>query len=386
MILIAFLYFITSQQKSPIEHFDESKINTKQFAEDRLKEFNYPYYTPYLEKYFQKINFKDYKQIQLQNDGRIFCSVASYRDKQCPLTVHDMIMKAKDPSRLVICVCQQNDPSDVDCFDSYDSKGAVIKRIVLTDKDARGPCWARYLIQQEWTGEEYFLQIDSHMRFVQDWDQKCIDDLNKLPLKSCLTNYVGNFDLNTGETDKPRELRGPLRVDNKSTSELDGFFRINSGFISYAEGPILSYAWSACFSFSRSDIIIDAPYDPYTPYLFFGEEMDIWARMFTRGWYTYSPSVPICFTSFDRDYRPTFWENPDQAGGEFLSRLRLYYRFGYLNDIAPELKIDLDYFSLGNKKTWTDFLNFCLNEPYFNNNMVNDYTELHREQNIMNGY
>ena len=114
--------------------------------------------------------------------------------------------------------------------------------------------------------------------------------------------------------------------------------------------------------------------------------MDIWARMFTRGWYTYSPTVPICFTSFDRDYRPTFWENPDQAGGEFLSRLRLYYRFGYLNDIAPELKIDLDYFSLGNKKTWTDFLNFCLNEPYFNNNMVNDYTELHKEQNIMNGY
>jgi len=128
---------------------------------------------------------------------------------------------------------------------------------------------------------------------------------------------------------------------------------------------MLSYGWGACFSFSKSNILHDAPYDAYTQFLFFGEEMDIWARMYTRGWYVYAPSTPICFTSFDRSYRPTFWENPDQGDTEYLCRLRLYYRFGYLKDIPEELKIDINNYNynLGPEKTWHQFLSFCLDEP-----------------------
>ena len=32
---------------------------------------------------------------------------------------------------------------------------------------ATGPCAARSMAQQLWMGEEYVLQIDAHMRFVQ---------------------------------------------------------------------------------------------------------------------------------------------------------------------------------------------------------------------------
>lgn len=32
---------------------------------------------------------------------------------------------------------------------------------------ATGPCAARSMAQQLWAGEEYVLQIDAHMRFVQ---------------------------------------------------------------------------------------------------------------------------------------------------------------------------------------------------------------------------
>jgi hypothetical protein len=310
-----------------IENFDESKIKIAEFAQTKIKEFNYEHYQVYMDKYFKKINTIDLKTIPLQKNGLVFCSVASYRDKQCPLTVSDMINKAKNPQNLVICICQQNDPVDISCFGSYDLKGAKIKSIILSDKDARGPCWARYLTQQEWRGEQYFLMIDSHMRFAQDWDQKCIDDLNVLPPKSCLTNYVSNFNLETGLPDETNQLRGPLKIQNKETSEYDGFFRVNSDFIDESDKPMLAYGWGACFSFSEGNLLHDAPYDPYTPFLFFGEEMDIWARMYTNGWKVYAPSVPICFTSFDRSYRPTFWENPDQGPCEFLCRLRLYYRF-----------------------------------------------------------
>src|ERR1700761_9231906 len=49
----------------------------------------------------------------------IFVSVASYRDPECPLTVFDCLEKAKCPLRVVIGVCQQNYPVDVDVMEGY---------------------------------------------------------------------------------------------------------------------------------------------------------------------------------------------------------------------------------------------------------------------------
>ena len=370
-IIIAFSIFIILFYLLNVENFDESKITTNKHAQEKINEFDYNKYKPYIEKYFKKINFIDLKTIPVNNNELIFCSVASYRDKQCPLTVMDMIKKAKNPQNLVICINQQNDKNDVDCFDKQDYKPANIKFIKLSYTDARGPCWARYLIQQVWCGEQYFLQIDSHMRFVQDWDQKCIDQLSVLPDKSCLTNYVSNFNLEQGKPDEHNQLRGPLTIVNKETSSFDGFFRVNSNFITLADKPMIAKGWAACFSFSKSDLLHDAPYDPYTPFLFFGEEMDIWARMWSRGWTVYAPSEPICFTSFDRSYRKTFWEHPDQKATDTLSRLRLYYKFGYLNDIHPSLKIDLEHFDLDKTKTWQQFLEYCLDDDKKNDDDKN---------------
>ena len=358
-----------------IENFDESKITLKEFATNKIKEFNYDFYSPYIEKYFKPMKIINLKSIPVINNGLIFCSVASYRDRQCPMTVKDMIDKSKDPSKLVICICQQNNTDvDDDCIKNYaNEKNVKIKIIRLSDKEARGPCWARYLIQQEWRGEEFFLQVDSHMRFMQDWDYHCLENLKMLPEKSCLTNYPSDFNLEAGEPDKNNPLRGGLFIVNKESHEHDGFFRINSDYVKKLDKPELARGWGACFSFSKSNILHDAPYDPYTPYLFFGEEMDIWARMYTNGWYLYAPTEPICFTSFDRSYRPTFWENPDQAHGEYLSRLRLYYRFGYLKNIPEELKIALEYYDLGPEKTWDEFMKFSLDdlEPTYTSNNQN---------------
>ena len=90
--------------------------------------------------------------------------------------------------------------------------------------------------------------------------------------------------------------------------------------------PMKSKGWSGCFSFSSSQIIHDAPYDPNTPFLFFGEEMDIHARLWTRGWNMYVPHVPICFTLFDRSYRKTFWEHKDCKRIGQISRDTVYKR------------------------------------------------------------
>ena len=47
-----------------------------------------------------------------------------------------------------------------------------VREIQIPWHEATGPCKARHLAQQLWNGEEFYLQIDSHMRFVPGWDTK----------------------------------------------------------------------------------------------------------------------------------------------------------------------------------------------------------------------
>jgi [Skp1-protein]-hydroxyproline N-acetylglucosaminyltransferase len=230
-----------------------------------------------------------------------------------------------------------------------------LKLLTMNSNDACGPCWARYLIQQYWQGEQYYLQVDSHTRFVKDWDLLLKDTIKSLPIKSCLSNYVSTFNIDTGKVDKS-PLRGPMYVSEFDYH--DKFCRFNTKYIkdgSMAKSEI-SKGWSGCFSFSSSQIILDAPYDPYTPFLFFGEEMDIYARLYTRGWLMYVPHIPICFTLFDRSYRKTFWEHPDCKEVAQLSRTRLYDRFGWQDNVNSSVLKDKKIYDLGKQRTMKQFM------------------------------
>ena len=44
----------------------------------------------------------------------------------------------------------------------------------IPSDQATGPCWARGVAFSLWRGEDYFLQIDSHMRFRPGWDSYLI--------------------------------------------------------------------------------------------------------------------------------------------------------------------------------------------------------------------
>jgi hypothetical protein len=362
ILIVVYILYI---ENLDIEYFDNEDnaiediytISKKKYEEYITKP---DMYDQYIEKYFKKIDYIDLEKITINNDNKIFVSVASYRDPQCLLTVHDLINNATNPENLVIIICQQNDDEDSDCLMDFDYKNAIVKIMRLKNTEAKGPCWARFLIQQEWTGEEYYCQFDSHTRVVKDWDQKCIQELNKLKNingtdKICLSNYVSTYDVLTNTIDT-NNLRGPMFIE--SVDQDDGFFRFNSNFVDFIL-QTKSNGWSGCFSFSSSKILHDAPYDPYTPFLFFGEETDIYCRLYTNNWLLHVPTIPICYTVFDRSYRKTFWENHDQEPVSFLSKLRLYYRFGLISDLPKPLIKDIKKFSLGKNKTFDNFLTYC---------------------------
>jgi hypothetical protein len=61
----------------------------------------------------------------------------------------------------------------------------------------------------------------------------------------------------------------------------------------------------------------EVPYDPHLPFLFFGEEISMAVRMWTRGWDLFAPDGHVVFHRWARAYRSTFWEVP---GGAELKR------------------------------------------------------------------
>ena len=110
----------------------------------------------------------------------IFVSVASYRDKACNDTIKGLFDNADNPKNVYVGICQQNnEDEDQDCKTGYEDNPNV-KIIIIPHYEAKGPTYARWLCSTLADGEEYFLQIDSHTKFVKGWDTKCINMIKDL--------------------------------------------------------------------------------------------------------------------------------------------------------------------------------------------------------------
>ena len=65
-----------------------------------------------------------------------------------------------------------------------------IKIIKLHYSKAQGPTYARYLITQLINNEDFFMQIDSHTRFYNNWDEIAITYLKEFyDEKAIITNF-----------------------------------------------------------------------------------------------------------------------------------------------------------------------------------------------------
>ena len=135
-----------------------------------------------------------------RDDNSIFLSVAAYRDENCINTLNWAYEKAKDPSNLFVGLVQQNCHQncigaetdegefeqvgpDEDCYEAF-CKGYMnaycsnIRTLEVDEPESLGPYAARYMASKLWDGEQWFMQIDAHMTFAQDWDARCVSQPN----------------------------------------------------------------------------------------------------------------------------------------------------------------------------------------------------------------
>lgn len=240
----------------------------------------------------------------------IFIQIASYRDPQLLPTIKDCLKNAKHPERLIFSIAWQH--SITDEWDNLDEfKNDPRFKIVDVDyKDSKGTCWARNLLQQNYSGEKYTLQLDSHHRFVYHWDSKLIRMIKNLQKKGhkkpLLTAYAPSFD---PDNDPGNRVNIPWKM-NFDKFTLSGVVLFLPSAIDNHKSltsPIPTAFYSGHFCFTLGQFVTEVPHDPN--YYFTGEEISISVRAFTWGYDLFHPHKIILWHEYTRKKRRKQWDD-----------------------------------------------------------------------------
>jgi hypothetical protein len=249
---------------------------------------------------------------------KIFISIASYRDPELQWTIKSAIQNANNPDNLYFGIVHQGLDSEIFNFEE-------IKNISVTKmhpKEARGAGYARAKAMDLYSGQEYFLQVDSHTRFAPGWDSTSIDQLNRAKnisghSKVILSYFPAPFEpernggmhlITNSEKVKPYPTRQKISLNKRKQWTAERFeFEDKT-----KENPELSQTVLGGFMFSDGSIVKEVPYDPEIS--FFGEEICFAMRSWTRGWDIYSPSKNIIYHFYSRGGYNKIWKDRNLRG------------------------------------------------------------------------
>ena len=284
----------------------------------------------------------------------IFIQIAAYRDPQLLPTLKDMIEKAAKPENLRIGVCWQHSKNDVwDNLDEYknDSRFRIIDINYL---ESKGVCWARNSIQQLYDNEAYTLQLDSHHRFLQNWDFeliKMVKDLQKKKYKKpLLTGYIPSFD---PDNDPAARIQEPWKMNFDRFIPEGAVFFLPASFDTWdsREEPLPARFYSAHFCFTVGEFAKEVQHDP--DYYFHGEEISVAVRAYTHGYDLFHPHKVVCWHEYTRKGRKKQWDDDKEWGkrNEYchLKNRKLFEMDGEKRDI------DFGKYGFGEVRSLNDY-------------------------------
>lgn len=265
-----------------------------------------------------------------KDDGSIYLSVVSFRDEFCTETLKEAFNKAKNPDNLFIGLVQQNCEGekcrrgnkvgpDPDCYNLFCSSttgkkycnDGQLRLLKMKETSSLGPYMARYFASKLWMGEQWYMQIDSHMSFIQNWDALSIQMLAQAPSdKPVISHLPPPMTSNLQEKIEiaASRLCGPIFA----TSDIEGQIVRLEGSYNYdrvkIDIPRFAPFVAAGYLIAHSGMLRDVPFDPFLPYLFLGEEILLSARLWTSGYDIFSPTISLVGHHYERNQQPKFWE------------------------------------------------------------------------------
>jgi hypothetical protein len=291
----------------------------------------------------------------------LFVSIASYCDPVLPFTLQRALATAAAPQRLHFGVVDQ---SPADTARVAAPGGARLSQVRIDVADARGPCWARAIAMSLYDGEEWFLQLDSHMDFDAGWDERLIEQAVSLgaPQRGLvISSYPDAFRFVDGQAVRQPTTSSVLAQVVKAGT----VFAPEHPVLSFEAHPVDSDAPLPAFHigagclFAPGRITQDLPYDPWL--YFHGEEQAFALRLYTHGWDLFHmPRLPVHHLYNDAASgappRPLHWDEAHEAARdvrwwalEQRSRARL------ASLVAGD---ELGVYGLGRARSLADFAAF----------------------------
>ena len=307
----------------------------------------------------------------------IFVQIAAYRDPELIPTLRDCISNAKHPENLRFCIAWQHSEDEKLTQETLDSfgPGPKFKILDIPYQESKGACWARNKIQQEYDGETYTLQLDSHHRFIKNWDEELIDMVEGLRAKGhskpLLTAYISSYN---PKNDPEGRTQVPWRMN------FDRFIPEGAIFFlpaAYPDGmelkePALSRFYSAHFCFADGSFAQEVQHDP--EYYFHGEEISIAVRAFTHGYDLFHPHKTIIWHEYTREGRTKHWDDDKEWWKKNVScherNRKLFEMDGLINDI------DFGKYGFGKVRTLQDYEKYA--GISFKKRAVQKYTLEHK--------
>jgi len=296
---------------------------------------------------------------------RIFISIASYCDELLLFTLQNCISKASNPENIFFGIVDQNDESQKTNIEKLNFS-KQIRYVYINKIDTLGVSWARNIAFSLWDGEEFLLQIDSHMLFEQDWDKILLNqysDLKDISQKPIISTYPYNFsfDEHNNPTFKKQSEKYVLvlRPHPESSLEEDNAVLRFRAEHKLTDNPVLGCHLAGGFIFTNSDFIQEIPYDPFL--YFHGEEQSLAIRAYTRGWDIYHPNIiPLYhhYKEIGAEHLTHHWhetvESKRTLSASYLKNRatkrinRLFYGDGMVNSI----------YGLGNIRSLDEYIAF----------------------------
>lgn len=213
----------------------------------------------------------------------IFIQISAYRDKELTRTIIDAIEKSSKKHELYFGIhFVYLNGQEVNMPDLMN-----VQYITSKAPDNVGVGIGRYLAHQFYSNEDYYFQCDSHMRFVEGWDEVAINSVlnyQKQGIKKpLLTMYPANYWYKDETfTEIETDLTDPHYKTTISFHERPEDFkdlRIPSQTAMPSNGNIFTK------SISAGSVFTVGPFMPPNKNMaFWGEEILMAARAYTHGY------------------------------------------------------------------------------------------------------
>ena len=234
----------------------------------------------------------------------IFVSVASYSDPELKQTIQSAIDNSCNPEALHFGIFEQSqEPTEVK------SSQSLITNQWVHQSEAKGAGWARSMVQKQYDQEEYFLQIDAHSIFVQDWDRKLYEWKDRIPFnKSIISGWPMPYSYVNDEIVLDRHSDVEWSCQEPHWTQAVRFGRSWVG----ARRPLNEedYHWSEIglggLWFCKGSFIEEVPYDPRIPW--HSEEFLLSLRAFDAGWEIYGVNETFIYHNYVRGGNPRIWD------------------------------------------------------------------------------